>query len=57
LGDKLASKRMPDQKIERIRKLLAEHNQVGMIGDGVNNAPSDGRRESRHRHSRSRNRH
>jgi Cd2+/Zn2+-exporting ATPase len=31
---------LPDQKIERIRKLLAEHNQVGMIGDGVNDAPA-----------------
>ena len=31
---------LPDQKIERIRKLLAEHKQVGMIGDGVNDAPA-----------------
>lgn len=31
---------LPDQKIERIRKLLVEHNQVGMIGDGVNDAPA-----------------
>ena len=28
------------KKIERIRKLLAEHKQVGMIGDGVNDAPA-----------------
>jgi Cd2+/Zn2+-exporting ATPase len=35
LGDLL-----PDQKIERIRNLLAEHKQVGMIGDGVNDAPA-----------------
>jgi len=31
---------LPDQKIECIRKLLAEHKQVGMIGDGVNDAPA-----------------
>jgi Zn2+/Cd2+-exporting ATPase len=31
---------LPDQKIERVRSLLAEHKQVGMIGDGVNDAPA-----------------
>jgi Cd2+/Zn2+-exporting ATPase len=31
---------LPDQKIERIRKLLIDHKQVGMIGDGVNDAPA-----------------
>jgi Zn2+/Cd2+-exporting ATPase len=31
---------LPDQKIERIRALLAEHKQVAMIGDGVNDAPA-----------------
>jgi Zn2+/Cd2+-exporting ATPase len=31
---------LPDQKIERVRTLLAEHRQVGMIGDGVNDAPA-----------------
>jgi Cd2+/Zn2+-exporting ATPase len=31
---------LPDQKIERIRQLLAAHKQVGMIGDGVNDAPA-----------------
>ena len=31
---------LPDQKIERIRKLLTEHKHVGMIGDGVNDAPA-----------------
>jgi Zn2+/Cd2+-exporting ATPase len=31
---------LPEQKIERIRKLLTEHKQVGMIGDGVNDAPA-----------------
>ncbi|MBN9688663.1 MAG: cadmium-translocating P-type ATPase [Verrucomicrobia bacterium] len=31
---------LPDQKIERVRQLLAEHGHVGMIGDGVNDAPA-----------------
>ncbi|MCW1923281.1 heavy metal translocating P-type ATPase [Luteolibacter arcticus] len=31
---------MPDQKVEHIRKLVAEHGHVGMIGDGVNDAPA-----------------
>jgi Cd2+/Zn2+-exporting ATPase len=35
LGDLL-----PDQKIERVRSLLTEHKHVGMIGDGVNDAPA-----------------
>src|SRR5205823_2782950 len=31
---------LPDQKIERIRQLLGQHHYVGMIGDGVNDAPA-----------------
>lgn len=31
---------MPEQKIEHLRRLMAEHGYVGMIGDGVNDAPA-----------------
>jgi Cd2+/Zn2+-exporting ATPase len=31
---------MPEDKVGRVRSLLAEHGQVGMIGDGVNDAPA-----------------
>ncbi len=31
---------MPEQKIEHLRRLLATHGHVGMIGDGVNDAPA-----------------
>lgn len=31
---------MPEQKIEHVRRLMAEHHHVGMIGDGVNDAPA-----------------
>lgn len=31
---------LPEQKVERIRALMSEYKMVGMIGDGVNDAPA-----------------
>lgn len=31
---------LPDQKVERVRELMSRHKNVGMIGDGVNDAPA-----------------
>lgn len=31
---------MPDQKVERVRQLVSDYTHVGMIGDGVNDAPA-----------------
>lgn len=31
---------LPDQKVEVLKELLAKHTHVGMIGDGVNDAPA-----------------
>lgn len=31
---------MPDQKVDHIRRLVEEYEHVGMIGDGVNDAPA-----------------
>ena len=31
---------LPDQKIDKVRALLAQHKYAGMIGKGVNDAPA-----------------
>lgn len=31
---------MPDQKVDHVKKLVAQYTDVGMIGDGVNDAPA-----------------
>ncbi len=31
---------MPEQKVEHVRKLVSQYTHVGMIGDGVNDAPA-----------------
>lgn len=31
---------LPDQKIENVRRLMATYSHVGMVGDGVNDAPA-----------------
>jgi len=38
--DVVRSALMPEQKIEVVRTLLAEHGAVAMVGDGVNDAPA-----------------
>jgi Zn2+/Cd2+-exporting ATPase len=31
---------LPDEKVERVRELLASEHHVGMVGDGINDAPA-----------------
>ncbi len=38
--DDIRSELLPEAKVAAIEELLAEHSQVGMIGDGVNDAPA-----------------
>jgi Cd2+/Zn2+-exporting ATPase len=38
--DEASGDLLPDQKIERVRELMKQHRHVGMVGDGVNDAPA-----------------
>jgi Zn2+/Cd2+-exporting ATPase len=38
--DEAAGDLMPEQKVDHVRKLVSQYTHVGMIGDGVNDAPA-----------------
>lgn len=38
--DSVRADLLPDQKIDVVEELVREHHQVGMVGDGVNDAPA-----------------
>jgi Cd2+/Zn2+-exporting ATPase len=38
--DAVRAELLPDQKVETIESLLRTHGQVGMVGDGINDAPA-----------------
>ena len=40
LGVSYKARLLPEQKVEAVRRLVAEHGDVGMVGDGVNDAPA-----------------
>ena len=40
LGIEYRARLLPEQKIEAVRGLVAEHGDAGMVGDGVNDAPA-----------------
>jgi Cd2+/Zn2+-exporting ATPase len=40
LGIGHRSRLLPEQKIEAVRELVAQHGDAGMVGDGVNDAPA-----------------
>ncbi|GAB3682451.1 hypothetical protein GCM10028857_08330 [Salinarchaeum chitinilyticum] len=38
--DTVGAELLPEQKVERVSQLVAEHDTVAMVGDGVNDAPA-----------------
>jgi Zn2+/Cd2+-exporting ATPase len=40
LGIGYRAQLLPEQKVERVRELVAEYGSAGMVGDGVNDAPA-----------------
>ena len=38
--DSVEAELLPDHKVDAIERLLARHGQVGMVGDGINDAPA-----------------
>jgi Cd2+/Zn2+-exporting ATPase len=40
LGVDYRARLLPEQKVEAVRELVSEHGDVGMVGDGINDAPA-----------------